>query len=177
MSPMYEAIRKDNGQKIAGTLVELNGRSFILPDVLGSIGASYDCTTETEGCFVCTLIGGFVEVLTDTVSDWTPTVEDLKSGQITFEGDFKGQKAVSDYTKKKKAWEDGFQKWSNEQSQKGEEAYGACGYGSMCDYCKDNSYGRPCVRALNAMIRDKWINLDYDKLTYEDAWCGNFKKE
>lgn len=98
-------------------------------------------------------------------------------GQITFEGDFKEQKAAPDYQKKKKKWENGFQKWSNEQSQKGEEAYGACGYGSMCDYCKDNSYGRPCVRALNEMCRDKFICLDYDKLTYEDAWCGNFKKE
>lgn len=99
------------------------------------------------------------------------------SGQITFEGDFKEQKAAPDYQKKKKTWENGFQKWSNEQSQKGEEAYGACGYGSMCDYCKDNSYGRPCVRALNAMIRDKRINVKYDKLTYEDAWNGNFEKE
>lgn len=31
---------------------------------------------------------------------------------------------------------------------------GACGYGSMCDWCSDNSYGRPCVRALNEYLRN-----------------------
>lgn len=82
------------------------------------------------------------------------------------------------YRKKKRKWENGFQNWSNDQGQHNETSpNGKCGYGSMCDYCKDNSYGRPCVRAFNAMVRDKWLNPDYDKLTYEDAWCGNFKKE
>ena len=46
MSPMFEAIRKDNGQKISGTLFKIKGRSFVLPDTLGSIGASYECKTE-----------------------------------------------------------------------------------------------------------------------------------
>ena len=177
MSSMYEAIRKDNGEPIAGTFVELKGRSFILPDTLGTIGASYECKTETEGCFICTLIGGFVEVLPETVHRPDQQTSESSDGQIQFEGDFEKPKEELTFAKKKKKWENDFQKWSNEQSQKGEEAYGACGYGSMCDYCKDNSYGRPCVRALNEMCRDKFICLDYDKLTYEDVWCGNFKKE
>lgn len=72
--------------------------------------------------------------------------------------------------KAKRNWENGFQKWSNEQAQDGLYSYGACGYGSMCDYCKDNTYGRPCVRALNAMCRDRRITIDYTKRNYEEIW-------
>ena len=43
----------------------------------------------------------------------------------------------------------------------------------MCDYCEDNSYGRPCVRALNEMCREKGIAIDYDNRNYEDIWNGN----
>ena len=39
--------------------------------------------------------------------------------------------------------------------------FGACGYGAICDYCKDNSFGRPCVRALNAMCREKFVAVNY----------------
>ena len=76
--------------------------------------------------------------------------------------------------KQKKSWENGFQKWGNKQFLEGHTGYGACGYGSMCDYCKDNSYGRPCVRALNAMCREKRISIDYSKRNYEDIWDGRF---
>lgn len=72
--------------------------------------------------------------------------------------------------KAKRNWENGFQKWSNEQALDGLYDYGACGYGSMCDYCKDNTYGRPCVRALNAMCRDRRITIDYTKRNYEEIW-------
>ena len=79
------------------------------------------------------------------------------------------------YDKQKKSWGNGFQKWSNQQFHEGGSGYGACGYGSMCDYCEDNSYGRPCVRALNDMCRTERITIDYSKRNYEDIWDGRFK--
>ena len=74
--------------------------------------------------------------------------------------------------KLRRKWENGFQRWSNKELMDGGTGYGACGYGSMCDYCEDNTYGRPCVRALNAMIREKRLSIDYEKTTYEEAWDG-----
>jgi hypothetical protein len=76
--------------------------------------------------------------------------------------------------KEKRNWEDAFQKWSNKELQDGHYGYGACGYGSMCDYCKDNTYGRPCVRALNEMCREKHIVIDYSKREFEKIWEGVF---
>ena len=76
--------------------------------------------------------------------------------------------------KEKKNWEDSFQRWSNKQFGEGATGYGACGYGSMCDYCEDNTYGRPCVRALNDMCRTERITIDYSKRNFEDIWDGRF---
>lgn len=81
----------------------------------------------------------------------------------------------SDGMKKKKQsakrkWENAFQKWSNEQALDGKESYGCCGYGDMCDWCTDNSYGRPCVRALNAMCREKRIMIDYNDYDFKKVW-------
>lgn len=78
--------------------------------------------------------------------------------------------------KEKLNWENRFQNWSNKQFHEGRVEYGACGYGSMCDYCEDNSYGRPCVRALNEMLRENNIVLDYKKITFEEVWDGEFEK-
>jgi hypothetical protein len=47
----------------------------------------------------------------------------------------------------------------------------------MCDYCEDSTYGRPCVRALNEMLRDMKIGLDYTKATFEEVWNGKFKRK
>lgn len=82
-------------------------------------------------------------------------------------------KPKSNVDKQKRNWENGFQKWSNKQIHT-DTSLGKCGYGSMCDYCEDNSYGRPCVRALNAMCREKDIKIDYSKKNYEDIWNGVF---
>ena len=77
--------------------------------------------------------------------------------------------------KKKRNWENGFQRWSdNERNKFDRKPFGCCGWGSMCDYCEDNSYGRPCVRALNEMCREKGIAIDYDNRNYEDIWHGYF---
>lgn len=76
--------------------------------------------------------------------------------------------------KQKRRWENGFQKWSDNQGMDDDntEDYGACGYGSMCDYCEDNSYGRPCVKALNAMLRETGESIDYENMSFEDVWRG-----
>lgn len=79
--------------------------------------------------------------------------------------------------KDKRNWENAFQRWSNDKGLNAPtEHYGKCGYGSMCDYCEDNTYGRPCVRALNEMCRDQNITLDYTDRNFEDVWCGEFNK-
>jgi hypothetical protein len=73
--------------------------------------------------------------------------------------------------KEKRNWENAFQRWSNDIGlNDGTTPYGKCGYGSMCDYCEDNTYGRPCVRALNEMCREKQITIDYSKRNFEDIW-------
>lgn len=76
--------------------------------------------------------------------------------------------------KAKRKWENGFQRWSDRNSADGGSSFGCCGFGSMCDYCEDNTYGRPCVRSLNAMIREKHLKIDYEKTGYEEVWEGIF---
>ena len=73
----------------------------------------------------------------------------------------------------KRRWENAFQRWSDKNGMSnGETDYGACGCGSMCDWCEDNSYGRPCVRALNAMCRDKGYLINYAVKDFEGIWRG-----
>lgn len=75
----------------------------------------------------------------------------------------------------RRSWENAFQKWSDDYGMgkaHSYESWGCCGYGSMCDWCKDNTYGRPCVRALNAMCRDKGLTIDYGKRDFEAIWRG-----
>lgn len=79
-------------------------------------------------------------------------------------------KLIEEYDRKKRKWENAFQKWSNEQGEYNVNSYGCCGYGEMCDWCTDNSYGRPCVRALNAMCREKRIKIDYNDYDFEKIW-------
>ena len=79
--------------------------------------------------------------------------------------------------KEKRNWENRFQKWSNKQFHEERYGYGACGYGSMCDYCEDNTYGRPCVRALNEMLRIANIKIDYKTITFEEVWNGEFERK
>ena len=72
--------------------------------------------------------------------------------------------------KAKRRWENGFQRWSNEMFNDGSTPLGKCGYGEICHYCEDYSYGRPCVRALNRMCREKGITIDYENTKYEEMW-------
>lgn len=77
---------------------------------------------------------------------------------------------ITEYAKRKRNWENAFQKWSNSQWDDDYTSLGKCGYGSMCDWCEDNTYGRPCVRALNAMCREKHISIDYDDYDFTKVW-------
>ena len=73
--------------------------------------------------------------------------------------------------KYKRNWENAFQKWSNDAFTNDDYTpYGCCGYGSMCEWCESNDYGRPCVRALNAMCREKKIKIDYSDRDFEKIW-------
>ena len=82
----------------------------------------------------------------------------------------------AEYARKKRNWENAFQKWSNNSFINDDSTpYGCCGYGSMCDWCEDNSYGRPCVRALNAKCREKCITIDYNNYDFEKVWDGDIK--
>ena len=77
----------------------------------------------------------------------------------------------NEQAKQKRKWENAFQKWSDSNGMSdGAESWGACGYGSMCDYCEDNSYGRPCVRALNAMLRETGKHIDYTDFDFVKVW-------
>jgi hypothetical protein len=77
--------------------------------------------------------------------------------------------------KERRNWENGFQRWSDKQHEDEVTPFGKCGYGSMCDYCVDNSYGRPCVRALNKMLREENKAVNYAEDTYDDVWCKGGK--
>ena len=77
--------------------------------------------------------------------------------------------------KKKRKWEDAFQRWSNQHGIDGYDHYGCCGFGQICDYCKDNHYGRPCVRALNEMLRTKHKKINYETITFKQAFDGEIK--
>lgn len=72
----------------------------------------------------------------------------------------------------KRRWEDAFQRWSDKMQQESTVSYGKCGYGEMCDWCTDNGYGRPCVRAINAMVREKKMWIDYTNRNFEALWSG-----
>lgn len=61
----------------------------------------------------------------------------------------------------KRAWENSFQKWSDETAQDETNSLGICGFGAICNYCYDNTYGRPCVRALNCLLRKNHLSIDY----------------
>ena len=40
----------------------------------------------------------------------------------------------------------------------------------MCDYCQDNSFGNPCVRALNLLCKEWGISIDYENAKFEEVW-------
>lgn len=96
----------------------------------------------------------------------------MKTEQLTLLADaWKSDNLVKKKNIRRK-WENAFQKWSDKYGIESDntEDWGCCGYGSMCDWCTDNSYGRPCVRALNAMCREKRMTIDYTDYDFEKIW-------
>ena len=91
------------------------------------------------------------------------------------------KRPTTEAEKQKRKWENAFQKWCNKTGIEGTPHYGSCGSGVICDYCKDNSYGRPCVRALNERLRTKYKTIDYTIVTeaaFEAAFDGeDYKTE
>lgn len=85
-------------------------------------------------------------------------------------------KSNDELKRTKRNWENRFQHWCNKQSQDECTNLGVCGFGEMCDYCKDNSYGRPCVRALNQMLKERNLTIDYEKADFYSIWCGGYWK-
>jgi hypothetical protein len=76
--------------------------------------------------------------------------------------------------KDRRNWQRRFQNWSNNASMDGSTSQGKCGYGFMCDCCTDNHYGNPCVRALNCMLREKGLTIDYKNAEFEEIWNGTY---
>ena len=74
--------------------------------------------------------------------------------------------------KEKRNCENAFLRWRYKVSQDGTNPMGICGFGVMCDYCEDNTKGRPCVRALNALLRAKETTIDYSKRNFKEIWYG-----
>ena len=74
----------------------------------------------------------------------------------------------------KRNWENAFQRWSDSHAYgtSNYEDWGCCGFGSMCDWCEDNTYGRPCVRALNNMLRETGKTIDYTDRDFKKVWRG-----
>lgn len=96
------------------------------------------------------------------------------------EAEQKKRKKAAD--REKRNWENSFQYWSDKHGidANNQTSCGCCGYGSMCDYCKANDFGRPCVRALNEMCREKGIKIEYTNRTeeyYKDIWYGCFERK
>ena len=78
--------------------------------------------------------------------------------------------------KAKRNWQNRFQRWCNKMFESEGTSIGKCGNGEMCDYCADNSYGRPCVRALNLMLREEQLPIDYSNADFLQVWNGSYWK-
>lgn len=68
--------------------------------------------------------------------------------------------------RQKKKWQRAFQAYSDKMLLDGTTPSGKCGYMSFCDYCADNSYGRPCVRAFGEWARANHIQVDYNDFDF-----------
>ena len=79
-----------------------------------------------------------------------------------------------EYEKQKRNWENAFQRWCNRMAWDNDNTspYGVCNWGIMCNWCEDNSFGRPCVRALNAWCRIYHKTIDYTDRDFKKVWRG-----
>ena len=70
-----------------------------------------------------------------------------------------------------------FQEWSNKQFFDDGSPLGKCGYGYICDYCEDNTWGNPCARALAKCAKDEGVDFDYSREDYETIFCYGAKMD
>lgn len=100
-------------------------------------------------------------------------MNDIRAIPPLFEGEdveelSKHVNLFQEYARKKRNWENAFQRWSDKVAQDDTTPLGKCGYGSICDYCSDNHIGRPCVRAINEKARVENLRIDYDNRDFAE---------
>lgn len=76
----------------------------------------------------------------------------------------------------KRNWENLFIIWRDSRPIADKNHHGHCGHGKMCGYCKNKNHKRACIMALNALKREEHIEIDYENLSFIDAWEGNYGK-
>ena len=87
------------------------------------------------------------------------------------------ENAQNQKARQRRNWERKFQRWSDKMSQDGTVSAGKCGYGVMCDFCTCDYRGMPCVRSLNAMLRETGGQIDYERADFMSVWKGYTGKE
>lgn len=81
--------------------------------------------------------------------------------QMSLLGDIPKDEQAKTKRRIKEKWQRAFQAYSDKMAQVSTTASGKCGYMNFCDYCEDNSYGRPCVRAFGEWACENNIEVDY----------------
>jgi hypothetical protein len=93
------------------------------------------------------------------------TLEDV---QKEIENNIKAEK------KSKRNFEQRFQAWCDKMLQLSSVPEGKCGWGMVCDWCEGADLGRPCIKALNNMLKEKLLQIDYEKATPREVWTGDY---
>lgn len=87
-----------------------------------------------------------------------------------FGEDVSSKRSVSAEQKAKRNFLARFQRWCDKEADDETTATGMCGWGDPCDYCADSSVKSPCAKALNAMIKETGIQIDYETADPSDFW-------
>lgn len=98
------------------------------------------------------------------------------SEQITLFGEnIPAKRSRSAEQKAKRNFLARFQRWSDKMMDVPTTSEGKCGYGKPCDYCVNDIYTSKwargaCSRALNRMIKETGIQIDYETAEPSDVW-------
>lgn len=93
------------------------------------------------------------------------------SDQITlFGGNIPAKRSRSSEQKAKRNFLARFQRWSDKMADDPTTSEGKCGYGKPCDYCVNDWARSACSRALNRMIKETGIQIDYETAEPSDVW-------
>jgi hypothetical protein len=92
------------------------------------------------------------------------------SDQITLFGEnIPAKRSRSAEQKAKRNFLARFQRWSDKRADDPTTSEGKCGYGKPCDYCVNDS-PNPCSRALNRMIKETGVTINYETAEPSDVW-------